>query len=168
MISRRRFLRTSLFGAAALGLAGVVGRHLSGYTLAPETAKRLRVLSPKEYLILHAVAARVLAPDGTDAPSADLVEATLHADAYLANVPKPLVDDVRALLHLFEHTASATSRFTHMHAEDQDAVLAGWQRSGLALRRQGFQALRTLAFMGYYRDDRTWPLLGYSGPMVKR
>ena len=24
----------------------------------------------------------------------------------------------------------------------------------------------TLAFVGYWRDDRTWPLIGYSGPML--
>lgn len=160
MISRRRFLRNSLFAAAALGLAGVIGRRLSGYSLDGKTAARLQVLSPKEFLILQAIARRVLAGDG---PSADEVEAAMHADAYLAHVPEPLVDDVRGLLQLFEHLH--TSRFTHMSPIEQDAVLAAWQKSSLALKRQGFQALRTLCFMGYYRDARTWPLLGYTGPM---
>jgi len=168
MISRRRFLRTSLLGAAALGLAGVVGRHLSGYSLDGATAARLRVLSPKEYLILSAIARRVLASDGPDAPEADLVEAALHADAYLEKVPRALTGDVRSLLQLFEHTATAGSRFTHLPPERQDAVLLAWQSSRFALKRQGFQALRTLCFMGYYRDPRTWPLLGYSGPMLPR
>jgi hypothetical protein len=162
MISRRRFLRTSILGAAALGLAGVIGRHLSGYRVEEKVGARLRVLSPKEYLILAAIARRVLAGDG---PSADEVETALHADEYLLQVPTELVADVRSLLHLFEHAASATSRFTHMNASEQDEVLRAWQASRLALRRQGFQALRTLCFMGYYRDPRTWPMLGYSGPM---
>ncbi len=165
MISRRRFLRTSLLSAAALGVAGLVGRHLSGYTLDGKLAERLRVLSPKEYLILSAVARRVLCGDAADAPDADTVEAALQADIYLRQVPAPLSADVRALLQLFEHTASATSRFTHLSPERQDQVLAAWQSSGLALKRQGFQALRSLCFMGYYRDPRTWPLLGYSGPL---
>src|SRR5207302_8353028 len=120
--------------------------HLSGYVLDAKTAKRLRVLSPKEYLILAAIARRVLAGGG---PAADEVEAALHADEYLQQVPEPLVSDVRSLLHLFEH-ASSTSRFTHLAAEAQDEVLRAWQASGLALKRQGFQALRTLCFMGYY------------------
>jgi hypothetical protein len=164
VLTRRRFLRRTILGAAALGLAGVVGRHLTGYSLDGATQKRLRVLSAKEYLILAAVARRVLAGDG---PDADTLEAALHADAYLANVPEPLTADVRALLHLFEHVASAGSRFTHLPPERQDQVLAAWQSSRLDVKRQGFQALRTLCFMGYYRDARTWPLLGYTGPMKK-
>jgi hypothetical protein len=162
MISRRRFLRTSLLGAAVLGLAGVVGRHLSGYSLDESVKKRLRVLGAKEFLVLSAIARRVLAGDG---PGADEVEAALHADAYLREVPEALVSDVRSLLQLFEHASSATSRFTHLSPAQQDDVLRAWQSSRLALKRQGFQALRTLCFMGYYRDPRTWPMLGYSGPM---
>ena len=93
MISRPR---TSILGMAALGFAGVIGRHLSGYVLDGKIAARLRVLSAKEYLILAAIARRVLAGDG---PSADEVEAALHADDYyLQQVPAPLVSDVRSLL----------------------------------------------------------------------
>jgi Gluconate 2-dehydrogenase subunit 3 len=159
MISRRRFLRTSIFGVAALGLAGVVGRHLGGYAVDDGVARRLKVLSPKEYTILAAIARRVLA----GGPSPDELEAALHADAYLANVPEPLTADVRSLLQLFEH--AHLTRFTRLSPEAQDEVLRAWQSSGLALKRQGFQALRTLCFMGYYRDARTWPMLGYTGPM---
>jgi hypothetical protein len=162
VISRRRFLRNTFLGAVALGCAGVIGRHLSGYSLDETRAKRLRVLSPKEFLILSAVAGRVLDGDGPRD-----VEAAFAADAYLVHVPAPLADDVRACLQLLEHTASATSRFTHLDAAGQDAALAAWQSSRLAVKRQGFQALRMLCFMGYYRDPRTWPMLGYSGPMLK-
>ena len=38
--------------------------------------------------------------------------------------------------------------------------------SPLAVRRQGLQALRSLAFLSYYRDDRTFAQLGYPGPML--
>ena len=51
-----------------------------------------------------------------------------------------------------------------MDADAQDEVLrAGGER--LTLRGQGFKSLRTLCFMGYYRDARTWPMLGYEGPL---
>ena len=170
MLSRRRFLRAGLIGGLLLGGAAVVGRQLSGYHVDEATRRRLRVLSPKEYLILQAVARRILASDGDDAPSADSVEVVLAVDAYLAKLPREVVSDVRALLQLVEHGSSlfSGSRFTRMSPAAQDATLAEWQRSSLTVRRRGFQALRTLAFLGYWRDERTWPLIGYSGPMLPK
>lgn len=148
----------------------MVGRHLSGYHLPEAERARLRVLSPKEYLVLQAVARRILRADGSDAPSPDELEVARFADGYLAGLPAPLASDVKSLLQLFEHGSWVFrlrgSRFTRMTPEEQDATLEDWAESGLAVRRQGFQALRTLCFLGYYRHDRTWPLLAYSGPLV--
>ena len=170
MISRRRFLRTTLVGGLLLGGAATVGRHLSGYHLAPELAGRLKSLTPKEYLIFDAVARRMLAPDGPDAPGAEEVQAALFADGYLARLDEGMQSDVRALLQLVEHGSflfrPRFSRFTHMSPAEQDATLADWETSRLSVRRQGFQALKTLALLGYWRDDRTWPLIGYTGPML--
>ena len=169
MVSRRRFLRAGLIGGLLLGGAAVIGRQLSGYHVDEAIRRRLRVLSPKEYLVLQAVARRVLAPDAADAPSADQVEVALAVDEYLSKLPRAVVSDVRALLQLVEHGAIfGGARFTRMSSAQQDATLAGWQRSSLTVRRRGFQALRTLSFLGYWRDDRTWPLIGYSGPMLPR
>lgn len=170
MLSRRRFLRAGVIGGLLIGGASLVGWQLSGYAVDPATRRRLRVLSPKEYLVLQAVARRVLATDDVEAPSPDTVEVALAVDAYLAKLPREVASDVRALLQLVEHGASLFSgaRFTRMTPAAQDAVLAGWQRSSLTVRRRGFQALRTLSFLGYWRDDRTWPLLGYSGPMLPK
>jgi gluconate 2-dehydrogenase subunit 3-like protein len=170
VLSRRRFLRAGIIGGLLLGGAALVGKQISGYSVDEATRRRLRALSPKEYLILQAVARRVLAPDEPGAPSADAVEAALAVDTYLAKLPREIVSDVRALLHLVEHGSSLFSgtRFTRMSPAAQDATLADWQRSSLTVRRRGFQALRTLSFLGYWRDDRTWPLLGYSGPMLPR
>jgi hypothetical protein len=170
VVSRRRFLRSSLVGAALLGAAAVIGRSSSGYRIDADVARRLRVLSPKEYLIFIAVARRILAPDAPDAPAPDALNVGLFVDGYLARLDAALRDDLRALLHLVEHASGPlrlrASRFTHMSDGEKDAALAAWQSSRLALRRQGLQALRALAFLGYYRDARTWPMLGYTGPML--
>lgn len=172
MLTRRGFLRAGLVGGVLLGGAAIVGRSLSGYHLDAATAKRLRALSPKEYLVMQAVARRVLAPDAADAPSPDSVDVAGAVDAYVAKLPAAVQRDVRALLQLVEHGSSlfrgGATRFTHLSPEAQDAVLADWQRSSLTVRRRGFQALRTLAFLGYWRDDRTWPIIGYSGPMLPK
>ncbi len=172
MISRRRFLRTTLLGGALLGGAAIVGRHLTGYRLDPAIASRLRVLTPKEFLVFEAIARRMLAPDGPDAPPYDRERVGLFVDGYLARLDPALAGDVRALLQLVEHGGFLFrfqgSRFTHLSPEEQDAALVDWQRSSLTVRRRGFQALRTLAFLGYWRDDRTWPLIGYTGPMLPK
>jgi len=172
VLTRRGFLRAGLVGGVLLGGAAVVGRSLSGYHLDEATARRLRALSPKEYLVMQAVARRVLAPDGGDAPSADAVDVAGAVDVYVAKLPPAVQRDVRALLQLVEHGSSLfrghVARFTHLAPAEQDAVLVDWQRSSLTVRRRGFQALRTLAFLGYWRDDRTWPLIGYSGPMLPK
>jgi hypothetical protein len=80
--------------------------------------------------------------------------------------------ELRALLQLVEHGATvfrgAATRFTRMSPAEQDATLRDWERSSLTLRRRGFQGLRTLCFLGYWRDDRTWPLIGYTGPMLPK
>lgn len=150
--------------------AAFVGRQLSGYTLDPITAGQLRVLSPKEYLILQAAARRIVRPDGEGAPSADQVEVALGVDAYLARLPASVQREVRQLLQLWEHGALLfdlrPGRFSKLGPRAQDVTLAAWERSSLVLRRRAFQALRTLVFLGYYRDARTWPQLGYPGPMV--
>jgi len=170
VLTRRGFLRAGIAGTVLLGGAAIVGRSLSGYHLDAATSKRLRVLSAKEYLVMQAVARRVLAADGEDAPSPDSVDVAGAVDVYVAQLPAAVQRDVRALLQLVEHGSSLfrghVARFTHLSPAEQDATLADWQRSSLTVRRRGFQALRTLAFLGYWRDDRTWPLIGYSGPML--
>jgi hypothetical protein len=172
VISRRGFLRAGLAGAVVLGGAAVIGRQLRGYVVDAATAARLRVLSPKEYLVMQSVARRVLAPDAADAPSADAVQTALAVDAYVAKLPPAVQREVAALLQLVEHGSSLfrlrASRFTRMSADEQDATLRDWASSSLTVRRRGFQALRTLAFLGYWRDDRTWAVIGYTGPMLPR
>lgn len=168
MISRRGLLRAGLGGTLILGGAAVIGRSFSGYRLDDGKAKQLRALSPKEYLVLQAVARRVCASDDAAAPTADTVDAALAADAYVAKLPEPIQEEVRALLQLVEHGSSLAGRFTRLTDAQKDAALRGWQTSSLTLRRRGFQALKTLALVGYWRDDRSWPLIGYSGPMLPR
>lgn len=166
-ISRRQFLRRTLLGGLLLGAGAVVGRHLSGYHLDPALASRLRVLSPKEYLVLMAVCRRILAPDEAGAPTPDEVGVGLNVDRYLGELDPSLVTQLRALLHLVEHGSSLSGRFTRLGPEAQDAVLAAWESSRLDVRRQGFQALKTLAVLGYYDDPRTFALLGYPGPLLQ-
>jgi hypothetical protein len=165
-------LRTTILGSALLGAAVTVGKHLSGYSLDPELSAKLRVLSPKEFIVLRAAVRRLVAADSADAPDADTLGVAHFIDGYLEKLPGDMRSDFRALLHLLEHGTVifrlAGSRFTRMSADEQDRTLADWESSRLAVRRQGFQALKTMALLGYWRHDRTWPLIGYSGPMLPK
>lgn len=169
-LSRRGLLKVGLFGSALLGVAAIVGRNLSGYVLPRNVS--LRTLSTKELLVLAAVCERICAPDGPDAPRPDGLAMAAWLDGYIAGMDAAVRRDLSALFALLEHGSSLfrfrATRFTHMSIEQQDATLADWQNSALDVRRQGFQGLRALAFLAYWRDDRTWRVLGYPGPMVQR
>jgi hypothetical protein len=169
--SRRRLLRTGLLGGALLGLAGVIGRSVTGYEL-PAGVVAPRTLSNKELIVLAAIVSRIVAPDGADAPPADGFALASWLDGYLGGMDTALLADLRALLHFVEHGGplfrGRATRFSRMSGVEQDATLDAFADSPLALRRQGLQALRALGFLAYYRDDRTFAMLGYPGPMVQR
>jgi hypothetical protein len=170
-ISRRRFLRRTLLGAALLAVGGTALRHLSGYRLDERLARRLRVLSPKEAIVLGAACRRLLAADEAGAPSPDALGVVEAIDGYLAGLPPALAGDVRALIQLLEHSPFLfdlrASRFTHLDDAGQDAVLAAWAGSRLELRRQGFAALKSLAALGYYGDARTFAILDYQPMQIR-
>ncbi len=172
-MTRRRLLRLSLLSGVALTAAGGLlgGEWLAAprrYAVPPGVRGKLRALSAKEYRLLAAVAARIL--DGVEPALRDGGGGVaLWADGYVAGLPAEMQGDVRALLQLFEHAPAFSghfSRFTALPAEAQDAVLRDWAESGLALRRQGFQALKSLCCLAYYQDPRSFAAIGYSGPML--
>ena len=168
-ISRRRFLRRTIAGAALIAVGGTLARNLSGYPAADAPAG-LRALSAKEAIVLGAIARRMVAPDERGAPSTDEMDAVRAADEYVAGLPEDLSSDLKALLHLVEHApivlSLRPSRFTRLDAAAQDAVLDGWATSRLAVRRQGFTALKSLVMLAYYGDPRSFSIPGWPGPLL--
>lgn len=157
-MTRRRLLQLSLLGG--LGVLGLGGEALGLWSGGAYVAvPGLAVLSPKEAAVLGAAARRVVGVADVD------VGAVIRfADSYLAQLDEALSSDVRALLLLLEHSpplSGRRGRFTHLPPEAQDAVLRGWQGSALSLRRQGFQALKSLCCLGHYQDPRSFAAIGY-------
>ncbi|MCW8139954.1 MAG: hypothetical protein KIT58_13735 [Planctomycetota bacterium] len=163
-LRRRTLLRRALAGAAVVGLGGLTVTQGLGYDLAADLRGGLQALSAKEFLVLEAACRRIL--DGLDeaAPRA----AALWADGYLARQAPWVRSDVRLLLHAFEHTppvlSGSLSRFTRLAPDRQDAHLNAWRLSGLTPLKQGFAALKGLAFMGGYRRAAALRAIGYDGP----
>ncbi len=172
-MKRRRFFQVSVLGSLGLGAALLVGEHTLGRSL-PDTITQgqpqpLLVLSASESVTLRAVTLRIL--DGASpSPRLDGGAAICQfVDRYLTNLPTGLQSDVRALLHLVELyplLQLKMARFSHLRAEEQDALLSGWQDSRLGLLRQGFQALKSLVCLAHYQDARSFATIGYSGPLV--
>jgi hypothetical protein len=105
-------------------------------------------------------------------PDADDVGVAVFVDLWVARLPRALRRDLGRFLAYFEHVAPIAAgyaaRFTRLDAEGQDRVLASMEGSSIDLLRAGFDGLRSLVFLGYYRDPRTWAIVGYDGPLVGR
>jgi hypothetical protein len=138
--------------------------------------KRLALvaLAPWQYVVVREAALRICA---ADAPSVGVVTAedtdvAGFVDAYVAKMPRRLRRDLLRFLGFLEQLAPVplgmTSRFSLLAAEDQDRVLASLEHHSSTLLRGGFEGVKALVFMGYYRDPRTWPVLGYDGPLLTR
>jgi hypothetical protein len=114
----------------------------------------------------------VCAADGADAPSIDETDVVGFVDAFVVAMPQKMKSDLLLFLGVIEHIAPLfarhVSRFTSLDAGAQDAVLVALENHDQGLLRGGFAGLKALLFMGYYRDPRTWPLLGYDGPTIGR
>ncbi len=169
---RRRFLRLGLMGVAALAAGGLFAWQTGGYDVSDDTVAKLRALSPKEYLIVAAIAARILRVDAADMPSAGDVDVALFIDGLVARLDAANRTDLRRLLQLVEHafprSGGHAARFTRLDGVAQDAVLDAMMTSSVDLVRGAFEALKSLCVMGYFRDARTWAGLGYDGPTVGR
>lgn len=166
-VSRRKLLVFT----GALTAAGVLGVVRNTGYVGP-TAGASVVLSKAEWHTVVALARRIAASDGADAPSPDDVSVVTFVDAYVASMDAPVRKDLLQFFAYIEQIAPLAcglfSRFTRLSAVEQDRVLASLESSSSDLLRGGFQGVKALIFMGYYRDPRTWKIIGYDGPQVGR
>lgn len=171
-IARRRFLRLGLGGTALLGLGGTLAYQTSGYDVSEATRARLVSLSAKEFLVVSAVAARMLRRDAGDLPTPEEVDAAFAIDALVARLDAGNRRDLVRLLHALEHvvplSAGVFSRFSHASGADQDRVLDAMSRSSVGLLRGAFDGLKSLCVMAYFSHPLTWGAIGYDGPLVAR
>lgn len=170
---RRRFMRASVAGAVLLAVGGAVAWvRTRGYDVPPERLDRLFTLSGWQLVVLEHAARRITAPDEAGAPTSDDVDVAGFCDTTLARMPAATRRDLERFLAYVEHLAPLragfASRFTRLAPAEQDRVLEHIERGENALLREGFAGLKALVFMGYYRDPRTWKILGYDGPLIGR
>ena len=171
-VTRRKWLGSLLRGGSIVAAGGALALvRTSGYDVAPHVRTALRALTPWQFVVISAVARRMVAPDRAEGvPSPDEVGVAEFVDAYLVDMRPQLRRDLLRLLRYLEQLAPVASgfaaRFTDLAPRDQDDVLRGLEQSRVSDLRAGFQALKSLVMLGYYRDPRTFSILGYAGPFV--
>jgi len=174
-LTRRQLLRAGALAAAAtLGAGALLAAvRTRGYVVEP--GRRLVAMSAWQFVVAQHVARRIVAPDRPDdptIPTADAVDVAGFVDAWMARLPPRVRRDLGRLFAVIEHVAPLgagfASRFTRLAPADQDAVLASLEASSIDLLRAGFDGLKALVLMGFYRDARAWGVVGYDGPLVGR
>ena len=171
-LGRRRVLE---LGAAALVLGGVAVATVRTRGYAAPPGRTLLALSAWQFAVVQGAARRITAPDRPGDPSiptADALDVAGFVDAWIARMQPKVRRDLGRFLGYLEHLAPVAcamgSRFTRLSSPDQVQVLAALEASSSDLLRAGFEGLKALVFMGYYRDPRTWGIVSYDGPLVGR
>ncbi|WP_394828864.1 gluconate 2-dehydrogenase subunit 3 family protein [Pendulispora albinea] len=176
LVNRRRFLlQLGVVGGALLATGSVVAFFRTrGYAIAPERERSLLSLSAWQLIVVEQAARRMAASDESAdvVPTTDETDVAGFIDAYGAKLPEDMRRDLFRFFAYLEHLAPLClqlgSRFSRLAPADQDRVLASLETSDMPLLRAGFQGLKALVFMGYYRDPRTWRIAGYPGPWLNR
>ena len=169
-LSRRGFLVLAGSGAALVALArlgpGALSRDRAG------GAPGARFFSEDERETFTQVVERLVDTGEPDAPALRETGAMDTLAALCAGLAPELVGPLPALMRLVEWGPLlfdfTFTRFSRMSAAQRDASLEDWRTSRFGLRRQAFAALRNLAFLAWWSQEETWPLIGYAGPLLAR
>jgi hypothetical protein len=169
--SRRKLLKAAIaFGVVGAAASVGVFVRTRGYVVPAGT--RLASLDPWEWIVVREMARRVCEPDREGVVTADDVDVAGFVDAFAAKMPARMRRDVGRFLGYVEHVAPIANghatRFSRLAPADQTRVLSAIESHENHLLRGGFDGVKSLLFMGYYRDARTWAVIGYEGPLVRR
>ncbi len=172
-VSRRGFLKKGLLGGAILAGGGTVALLAAPGKRTQHANGKLAALSPYEYAIFGAAAARLAPGDGAaDWPTAEALHTADRLDALLAELHPGAIRDFKRLLHVFESaltglTATGTLLpFTRCTPAQQDRRLEAWRHGRVELFRSGYQAMKRLAHALYYSSPQSYERVGYPGPPV--
>jgi hypothetical protein len=168
-LDRRAFLRATGMSAAMLAVARL--RPLPAALASdPPNGVRVLSLSPGDARILAALAERITLTGDPQMPAFAETEALATIDAALRQLSPDIVQQLSWGLWLFEYgppvLIGRLSTFTGLSPEWQDVYLTTWEQSRFQVRRIAFQAIKNLAFLGYYSQDATWKGIHYQGPWV--
>lgn len=164
-LDRRAFLRLAGLATAAGVLP--VGCGALPPALAPPPGLPLAVLSPRAYATFQAFALRLVGP----ACGALIVERRIDpaaaADAWIARLPAlagALGQGLAVLEWAVWPLLPKLAPFTSLAPDAQDRVLENLLRSRVALKRDLYRGLKSLATLTVYTQPAVRSRLGHPGP----
>jgi hypothetical protein len=167
--SRRTLLKRGVVGGALLAAGGAGLLAFRAGKRVPPPPDGLRVFSEAQFAVLDALAHRLVAPLA-GWPTVEEVGVARAVDRIAERLEPSAQAELKQLLGLFDNALAGfvfggrSQPFTALDAAAQDTVLEEWRDSRIALRRTGYNALRTLVLAGYYQSPLTWKPIGYPGP----
>jgi len=167
--SRRSLLKRGLVGGALLATGGAGFLLLRAGKRVPVPSAGLHVFSEAEYGVLDALAHRFIG-SRPGWPGVEEVGVALAVDRIVERAEPSVRAELKQLLGLFDNALAGflfggrTVPFTALEPAAQDRVLEEWRDSRIAVRRTGYNALRTLVLAGYFQSPLTWKPMGYPGP----
>jgi len=150
-LDRRAFLRLAGLAAGA-GLLPSGCSDLPG-SLVPPPELSLRHLSPRGYAVLTAATARIAGPDAAELIAAGALQPARAAEELLSQAPElasPLGQALLALEFGVWPLLGKLRPFTALDDAGRDAVLGELMTSQVALKRQLFNGVRSVALLGFY------------------
>jgi hypothetical protein len=164
-LDRRAFLRS----VAVLAAAGLVPAGCGGVppALAPAPDRALLALSPRAYATFQAFAMRLAGPRAAAAIAAGALDPAGAADAWVARLPAlgGALGQGLALLEWGVWPLLPKLRpFTGLDPGAQDRVIGNLQRSRLAVKRDLYRGLKSLATLGVFSAPAARSLVGFPGP----
>jgi len=169
-LSRRELIRTGIAGSALLALAACTRSNAPNAF--DDSAYRYRALSPADRELIGAVGAAMLAgalPTGTDHRAA-LVQVVRGVDVAMSGLTPHVVTELHQLFGLLEFpparaiAAGVWSDWSRASPRDVVRFLTRWRFSGVALYRNGYQALHQLVMAAWYGHAASWSAIDYPGP----
>ncbi|MEK7487304.1 MAG: hypothetical protein AABZ60_23490 [Planctomycetota bacterium] len=166
--TRRRFFKN--LGKVVLGGGVLTTIRVTGYA-DPPPDYTLQVFTDTDYAIMEQIVYTIIEQE-PNAPDPRTLKSVQAIDQYLYGFPASIHWQIRLLLRLIEHTPflfhGYLRRFTNLSKAAKKNVLQGWDNSYFAVKRQGFKALKTMAYLSYYRHPDSWSALNYEGPLIPR
>lgn len=168
MISRRKFITTGLFGAAALATAGWLrGPH------APPGNASLRALDADAQAILGAIVPVLLAgalPAVAETRREAIADTVRGIDFAVSGLPPGAQEELRQLFALLAlpparlAIARVSEPWNKASEAEVRACVDRFRRSSLTLLHSAYCALHQLTFAAWYGNPESWQRIGYPGP----